>query len=135
MEDVWNYCNFSVCCAWCRTYAWCWSYCMFKVHVINHFCRIRKVLFVDDLCLISRIFRLNAKFVVSGSKDTCLKLWEVPQNITTPSLTLDKPYSLGVWSTTIAHEKEINAVCISPNDKLIATGSQDKSIKVRKGYC
>lgn len=74
--------------------------------------------------------RLNAKFVVSGSKDTCLKLWEVPQNITTPSLTLDKPYSLGVWSTTIAHEKEINAVCISPNDKLIATGSQDKSIKL-----
>jgi U3 small nucleolar RNA-associated protein 13 len=32
--------------------------------------------------------------------------------------------------TEIAHDKDINSVCISPNDKLIATGSQDKTAKV-----
>ena len=30
----------------------------------------------------------------------------------------------------MAHEKEINIVRYSPNEQLIATGSQDKSIKV-----
>ena len=30
----------------------------------------------------------------------------------------------------IAHDKEINVVKYSPNEKLIATGSQDKAIKI-----
>ena len=32
--------------------------------------------------------------------------------------------------TIMAHQKYINAVRISPNDKLIATSSQDKTIKI-----
>lgn len=38
--------------------------------------------------------------------------------------------SLNVIHTTLAHQKDINSVTISPNDKLIATGSQDKTAKV-----
>lgn len=38
--------------------------------------------------------------------------------------------SLTVLHTAVAHDKDINSVCVSPNDKLIATGSQDKSAKV-----
>lgn len=38
--------------------------------------------------------------------------------------------SLNVAHTTLAHQKDINSVNISPNDKLIATGSQDKTAKV-----
>lgn len=32
--------------------------------------------------------------------------------------------------TVLAHQKDINSVTISPNDKFIATGSQDKAAKV-----
>jgi len=32
--------------------------------------------------------------------------------------------------TIMAHQKYINAVRIAPNDKLIATSSQDKSINI-----
>ena len=34
------------------------------------------------------------------------------------------------FRTVVAHEKEINVVKYSPNEKLIATGSQDKGIKI-----
>lgn len=33
--------------------------------------------------------------------------------------------------TVLAHQKDINSVTISPNDKFIATGSQDKTAKVK----
>lgn len=74
--------------------------------------------------------RLSTKFIVSGSQDTCLKLWEIPQNAISDLTTLEKPFSLTTKWTQGAHEKDINSVCVSPNDKLIATGSQDKSVKV-----
>jgi U3 small nucleolar RNA-associated protein 13 len=32
--------------------------------------------------------------------------------------------------TRVAHDKDINAIAISPNDRLVATGSQDKCIKL-----
>jgi U3 small nucleolar RNA-associated protein 13 len=42
----------------------------------------------------------------------------------------DEVQILNVDLTEIAHEKDINSVSVSPNDKLIATGSQDKTAKV-----
>ena len=42
----------------------------------------------------------------------------------------DEVQILNVDHTEIAHEKDINCVSVSPNDKLIATGSQDKTAKV-----
>ena len=33
-------------------------------------------------------------------------------------------------ATLASHKKDINAVAIAPNDSLVATGSQDKTIKV-----
>jgi WD40 repeat protein len=42
----------------------------------------------------------------------------------------DEVQILNVDLTEVAHDKDINSVCISPNDKLIATGSQDKTAKV-----
>jgi U3 small nucleolar RNA-associated protein 13 len=38
--------------------------------------------------------------------------------------------NLSVLHTVVAHDKDINAVCISPNDNLIASGSQDKVAKI-----
>lgn len=42
-----------------------------------------------------------------------------------------EPATLNVLNSVRAHEKDINNVTISPNDKLIATASQDKTAKVR----
>ncbi len=40
------------------------------------------------------------------------------------------PATLSVACTAVAHDKDINAVAVAPNDKFIATGSQDKTAKV-----
>ncbi|KAF5282474.1 hypothetical protein FQR65_LT14282 [Abscondita terminalis] len=66
---------------------------------------------------------LNISFVASGSQDTCLKLWEIPDKFEAPSNLICK-------YTEVAHEKGINSVVVSPNDKIIATGSQDKTAKL-----
>ncbi|XP_023014319.2 transducin beta-like protein 3 isoform X2 [Leptinotarsa decemlineata] len=65
----------------------------------------------------------TCNFAVSASQDTCLKMWEIP---TEPK----KNNSLYCSHTTIAHEKDINSVAVSPNDKIIATASQDKTAKI-----
>lgn len=70
-------------------------------------------------------------FVVSASKDRTLKRWNLPG---VPEL--DKlvdgssPLSLKTVATVRAHEKDINVVSVAPNDSLVATGSQDKTVKL-----
>ena len=67
--------------------------------------------------------------MVSGSQDTCLKMWQL--NAEALEGKKSDCRSLTVVHTAVAHDKDINSVCVSPNDKLIATGSQDKSAKVK----
>lgn len=68
--------------------------------------------------------RTKLNFIVSGSQDTCLKLWKIT------STEVGQENALTVSHTVVAHDKDINSVCVSPNDKLIATGSQDKVAKI-----
>ena len=70
--------------------------------------------------------RTQLSFLVSGSQDTCLKIWR----LTPTQIEGQQLQDLAVLHTVVAHDKDINSVCVSPNDKLIATGSQDKSAKV-----
>lgn len=63
-------------------------------------------------------------FAVSVSQDTCIKMWEIPTKFN------DENRILECTKTEIAHQKDINCVTISPNDKIIATGSQDKVAKL-----
>ncbi|KAJ8929808.1 hypothetical protein NQ314_017405 [Rhamnusium bicolor] len=65
----------------------------------------------------------STNFAVSVSQDTCLKLWEIPSN-------REKNASLNCNFTEVAHQKDINCVTVSPNDKIIATASQDKTAKL-----
>ncbi|XP_066997395.2 transducin beta-like protein 3 [Anabrus simplex] len=69
--------------------------------------------------------QISASFFLSVSQDSCLKLWTLPSKFNT-----DVPDTLTVKSTELAHQKDINSVCVSPNDKLAATGSQDKTAKL-----
>ncbi|XP_022240688.1 transducin beta-like protein 3 isoform X2 [Limulus polyphemus] len=73
--------------------------------------------------------KLSMKFVVSGSQDTTLKVWNIPtsKHLTNQS---NHPETLSALFTEHAHDKDINSVVVAPNDKLIATGSQDKTAKI-----
>ena len=66
--------------------------------------------------------RCGLEFLVSGSIDTTIKLWRL--------VSRDGQVSMSVAFTMKAHEKDINSVCVSPNDKLIASGSSDKTAKL-----
>lgn len=61
----------------------------------------------------------------SVSQDSCLKLWSVPK-----AFSPDNVINLNCIATEIAHKDDINCVTISPNDKMIATTSQDKTAKL-----
>jgi len=95
----------------------------------------------------------TSSWVVSAGKDHSLKVWQfAPLLALLPSPRPDgwssddlskcvqslapgrkdksavfKPRTI---SSAMAHEKEINAVAVSPNDKLIASASQDRTIKL-----
>ncbi|KAK3588773.1 hypothetical protein CHS0354_003009 [Potamilus streckersoni] len=69
--------------------------------------------------------KVKSSFVVSGSQDCTLKLWDVSHDT--------GPDSTGVLHaryTEKAHDKDINSVAVSPNDRFVATGSQDKTAKL-----
>ena len=64
--------------------------------------------------------------MVSGGSDKILKRWDLPlHNLKTNKLTKLTPSH-----SVRAHEKDVNAVAISPNDSIVASGSQDKSIRL-----
>jgi U3 small nucleolar RNA-associated protein 13 len=66
------------------------------------------------------------QFVVTGSQDKTLKLWDLKDLL----LGSSKEKRAKARYTIKAHEKDINSIDVSPNDKLIATGSQDKTASV-----
>ncbi|XP_063790993.1 transducin beta-like protein 3 [Pseudophryne corroboree] len=75
--------------------------------------------------------RLKVSFLVSGSQDFTLKLWRLPESVSKPA----KGQASGLESlfagcTEKGHDKDINSIAVSPNDKLIASGSQDKTAKL-----
>lgn len=68
---------------------------------------------------------LAGSFILSVSEDTTFKLWPLPETKKKKTIiTLEAKF------TRRAHDKLINTVSIAPNDKLIATGGQDKLVKL-----
>ncbi|KAL4659135.1 transducin beta-like protein 3 [Arapaima gigas] len=73
--------------------------------------------------------RLKANFLVSGSQDCTIKVWELPENL--PARGPDgKLEQFTARFTERAHDKDINSLAVSPNDKLLASGSQDRTAKL-----
>ncbi|XP_067121939.1 transducin beta-like protein 3 [Centruroides vittatus] len=70
--------------------------------------------------------RLDHYTFVSCSQDMTIKLWALPKQTNTES----NDQSLSSTCTVVAHDKNINSITISPNDKFVATGSQDKTAKI-----
>lgn len=69
----------------------------------------------------------ESNFLISGGADKLLRAWNVPEPSDDGS-----PQSLSAIAAIPAHDKDINAVCVAPNDLLVASASQDRSIKVWK---
>lgn len=75
--------------------------------------------------------RLSHTICASVSQDTCLKLWSLPATFPADdAIAAADLDSMRCVATQIAHEKDVNCVTISPNDLMIATGSQDKTAKL-----
>lgn len=71
--------------------------------------------------------KVNGNFFASVSQDQCLKLWKLPKTIEADGNNI---LTLNCINTQLAHEKDINCVTVSPNDRYIATSSQDKTAKL-----
>uniref|UniRef100_A0A3Q3W174 U3 small nucleolar RNA-associated protein 13 C-terminal domain-containing protein n=1 Tax=Mola mola TaxID=94237 RepID=A0A3Q3W174_MOLML len=71
--------------------------------------------------------KMKASFIVSGSQDCTVKVWDLPADVTATGLGV---HQLTARTTEKAHEKDVNSVAVSPNDKLLASGSQDRTAKL-----
>jgi len=64
----------------------------------------------------------------SGGEDTTLKRWALPDDDSSDSS--EETKMLISTNTIKAHEGRIDAIDVSPNDQLVATGSRDKLAKI-----
>jgi len=72
-------------------------------------------------------------FALTASKDRTLKRWALPGSSELDACAAAKDcqeLSLRSLNSVRAHEKDINIVSVAPNDSLVATGSQDKTVKL-----
>ncbi|MEQ2189558.1 hypothetical protein GOODEAATRI_026499, partial [Goodea atripinnis] len=69
--------------------------------------------------------RMKASFVVTGSQDCTVKVWDLPAEFPGAEI-----HQLSPRTTEKAHDKDVNSVAVSPNDKLLASGSQDRTAKL-----
>ncbi|XP_069569588.1 transducin beta-like protein 3 [Brachyistius frenatus] len=71
--------------------------------------------------------RMKASFLVTGSQDCTVKVWDLPEDFSTTGSDI---HHLTARATEKAHDKDVNSVAVSPNDKLLASGSQDRTAKL-----
>ncbi|KAI8354162.1 WD40-repeat-containing domain protein [Blakeslea trispora] len=71
--------------------------------------------------------RKSKSFMITGSQDRTIKYWNLRDLDLEDPEEDHRPKSL---YTHQAHEKDINTICVAPNDKFFATGSQDKTAKL-----
>ena len=75
--------------------------------------------------------------VVTGSADKLIKLWDCSASLSASPPTTETGAAVGstkavlrVRAAVAAHDKEVNAIAISPNEQLLATGSADRTVKL-----
>jgi U3 small nucleolar RNA-associated protein 13 len=70
----------------------------------------------------------TSSFCVSVSVDRTLKRWNLPRAVLVSAG--NDVETLSAVATVRAHEKDINMVAVAPNDSLVATASQDKTVRL-----
>lgn len=70
--------------------------------------------------------KIKNDFLISGGSDKLLRSWDISKLEDSD----EKNGSLVATAAISAHDKDINAVAVSPNDAFVASASQDKTIKV-----
>ncbi|PPQ79398.1 hypothetical protein CVT25_002668 [Psilocybe cyanescens] len=71
----------------------------------------------------------SLKFMFTGSQDRTIKMWDLSD---VPSQAADGVAAVRCKSLTThkAHEKDINSLDVSPNDRFLVSGSQDRTAKI-----
>lgn len=69
----------------------------------------------------------QGRFLFTASQDRTVKMWDLTSLTSTDASAPIKPRSL---ATLRIHEKDINSLDLAPNDRLLASGSQDKLVKI-----
>jgi U3 small nucleolar RNA-associated protein 13 len=79
----------------------------------------------------------NAKptFMFTGSQDRTIKMWDLSPlpifaSSSSAATTVDVVVRCKSLTTHRAHEKDINSLDVSPNDRFLASGSQDRTAKI-----
>ena len=71
-------------------------------------------------------------FLFTGGQDRTIKMWDVSNVSVAPPNSEIEPSRCQTLTTFIAHDKDINSLDASPDDRLLASGSQDRTVKVFK---
>ncbi|KAL6770716.1 hypothetical protein ACKKBF_B32345 [Auxenochlorella protothecoides x Auxenochlorella symbiontica] len=83
--------------------------------------------------------RRPAAFLVSGGSDRLLKVWDTSAVAGATAggagghgdgTTSDRPLRLRAVAAVAAHDRDVNAVAVSPDDALVASASQDRTAKL-----
>ncbi|KAF8322220.1 WD40 repeat-like protein, partial [Clavulina sp. PMI_390] len=80
--------------------------------------------------VLSRKDSSSPRFMITGSQDRTVKMWEITSAVGASISVSDTPEKLKSLLTLKAHDKDINSLDIAPNDRLLATGSQDKTANI-----
>ena len=82
----------------------------------------------------SDIYMKKNYFLISGCKDGSVKLWDINQIKKKKDNNIDDNFHIieikESLSSKVAHDNEINAIKFSPNGKMLASASYDKTIKL-----
>ena len=68
-------------------------------------------------------------FMFTGSQDRTIKMWDIA-GIPSSSLENTPAKNFKTLTTLVAHDKDINSLDLSPNDRFLVSGSQDRTAKV-----
>ncbi|KAK3279341.1 hypothetical protein CYMTET_12771 [Cymbomonas tetramitiformis] len=79
--------------------------------------------------------RPGSNFAVTGGADKLIKVWDLSKLAElegTPASAGGTPVPLYTKAAVAAHDKDINALAVAPNDAVLCTASQDRTVKLWK---
>ena len=69
------------------------------------------------------------RFMFTGSQDRTIKMWDL-STVPTTAEPGSEPHKCKSLTTHKAHDKDINSLDVAPNNRLLVSGSQDRTAKI-----